>query len=179
MQEILKITLIGMFFGTFGTTIGGIIGVCFKRTSNKFLSFILSFASGLMLAIICFDLIPEAMKIANILNVLIGISCGIIIMIICDIVVQNRFGEKKIKTTNIRKLEKKLENKVGINSLLKTGIIVSIGIALHNLPEGLAIGSGFGASITLGYSLAVAICLHDIPERNIDGNTNEKRWNEP
>lgn len=50
------------------------------------------------------------------------------------------------------------------NSLLKTGIIVSIGLAIHNFPEGLAIGSGFEASLKLGLSLAVAICLHDIPE---------------
>ena len=45
-----------------------------------------------------------------------------------------------------------------------TGIIVSIGLAIHNFPEGLAIGSGFGASIKLGISPAIAICLHDIPE---------------
>ena len=37
-------------------------------------------------------------------------------------------------------------------------------LALHNFPEGLAIGSGFGASLKLGLSLAIAICLHDIPE---------------
>jgi len=45
MGEILKTTLLGLFFGTFGTTIGGIIGITLKKTSNKFLSFILSFAS--------------------------------------------------------------------------------------------------------------------------------------
>ncbi len=50
------------------------------------------------------------------------------------------------------------------NSLLQTGIIVGIGLSLHNFPEGLAIGSGFGASMKLGYSLAIAILLHDIPE---------------
>lgn len=151
LEYLIKTTLIGLFFGTFGTTIGGIIGVCFKRTSNKFLSFVLAFASGLMLAIICFDLIPEAMEIASILNVLVGIIFGIIAMIICDILVQNKFNRNIIA-----------KNKT--SSLLKTGIIVSIGLALHNFPEGLAIGSGFGASITLGYSLAIAICLHDIPE---------------
>ena len=151
MSELLKTTLIGLFFGTFGTTIGGIIGVCFKRTSNKFLSFILAFASGLMLAIICFDLIPEAMEIASILNVLIGIVFGIIAMIACDILVQKKFNSNIVRKNNT-------------NNLLKTGIIVSIGLALHNFPEGLAIGSGFGASLTLGYSLAIAICLHDIPE---------------
>lgn len=151
MKNIITTTLIGLFFGTFGTTIGGIIGVCFKRTSNKFLSFVLSFASGLMLALICFDLIPEAMEISNIINVLIGIISGIIIMIICDVLVEKKFNTNNLKYKNT-------------NSLLKTGIIVSIGLALHNFPEGLAIGSGFGASLTLGYSLAIAICLHDIPE---------------
>ena len=60
---------------------------------------------------------------------------------------------------------KSVSNKTS-NSLLKTGIIVSVGLALHNFPEGLAIGSGFEASLTLGLSLAIAICLHDVPERN-------------
>ena len=45
IEEIIKTSLIGLFFGTFGTTIGGIIGIKLNRTSNKFLSFILSFAS--------------------------------------------------------------------------------------------------------------------------------------
>lgn len=150
-MEILKTTIIGLFFGTFGTTLGGIIGVVIKKNSNKFLSFILSFASGLMMSIICFDLIPEALGISNILNVVAGIIIGIIMMIFCDLIV-----DKKFNNTKIIKNDK--------NTLLKTGIIVSIGLAIHNFPEGLAIGSGFEASIKLGLSLAIAICLHDIPE---------------
>ncbi len=147
MQEILRTTLIGLFFGTFGTTIGGIIGVRTKRNSQKFLSFILAFASGLMMAIICFDLIPEAIEIGNMFNLNIGIFLGIFMMIYCDKIVEKKFNTKKYD-----------------NNLLKTGIIVSIGLAIHNFPEGLAIGSGFGSSIKLGLSLAIAICLHDIPE---------------
>ena len=150
-MEILRTTLIGLFFGTFGTTIGGFIGIFLKRNSNKFLSFILSFASGLMMAIICFDLIPEALEISSIIQVIFGIGIGIISMIGCDILVEKKFSQKK--TATFQK-----------NQLLKTGIVVSIGLAIHNFPEGLAIGSGFGASIKLGLSLAIAICLHDIPE---------------
>ena len=141
----------GLFFGTFGTTIGGIIGVFLKKNSNKFLSFILSFASGLMMSVICFDLIPESLGISSIYGVVFGVLIGIISMIFCDVIVQKKFNKKQ---------QKYVEN----NDLLKTGIIVSIGLAIHNFPEGLAIGSGFEASMSLGIGLAIAICLHDIPE---------------
>ena len=148
-MEIFKTTLLGLFFGTFGTTLGGIIGCFFDQVSNKFLSFILSFASGLMMAVICFDLIPEALELAGIWMIMIGICLGIIAMIFCDLLVETRFSQKQ----NLK-----------ANNLLKTGIIVSIGLAIHNFPEGLAIGSGFEASTRLGIGLAIAICLHDIPE---------------
>lgn len=149
METLIKTTLVGLFFGTFGTTIGGIIGVTFKNTSNRFLGFILEFAAGLMISIVCFDLIPEALELSGLVYTIIGVLVGVVAMIFCDNLVKNKYNDKRVKNNN---------------SLLKTGIIVGIGLALHNFPEGLAIGSGFGASIKLGYSLAIAILLHDIPE---------------
>ena len=148
-MEFIRTSLLGLFFGTFGTTLGGIIGCTFNNVSNKFLSFILSFASGLMMSVICFDLIPEAIQLSNILISAIGILFGIFAMIYCDLLVQKKF---------------RVDKKLSSNSLLKTGIIVSIGLAIHNFPEGLAIGSGFDVSAGLGIGLAFAICLHDIPE---------------
>jgi len=102
-----------------------------------------------MVSIVCFELVPEALEISGLPLILLGIVIGVISMIMCDAIVQKKFNGKASRNKN---------------TLLKTGIIVSIGLALHNFPEGLAIGSGFGASIKLGYSLALAILLHDIPE---------------
>lgn len=153
MNSLLKTTLIGLFFGTFGTTIGGLIGTELKNTSNKFLSFIISFASGLMIAIVSFELIPEALQITNVIVVLMSIIFGIFVMIICDILVDKKFSQNEWKNKKNQR-----------ENLLKTGIIVSIGLAIHNFPEGLAIGSGFESSVKLGISLAIAICFHDIPE---------------
>ena len=179
------VAILGLFFGTIGTTIGGLIGIFSKRNSNKFLSFVLAFASGLMLAVICFDLIPEAIEISSIYTTILGIILGIFIMILCDNAVKNIFNKKESKFShnvsnkrdNYRsrrkddssnKIDKFITNERKISErnmgLLKTGIIVSIGLALHNIPEGLAIGSGFDSSTSLGLSLALAICLHDVPE---------------
>ena len=99
-----------------------------------------------MTAIICFDLIPDALELGNISISLIGIIIGIVSMIFCD---------NSIKSTNSIK---------HTNKLFKTGMIVFLGLTIHNFPEGLAIGSGFSASESLGLSLAIAICIHDIPE---------------
>lgn len=152
IQEILKTGLIGLFFGTFGTTLGGIIGVKLNKTSNRFLGFVLALTSGLMTSIICFELIPEALEISNLLNTVVGIVLGIGVMVACDIYVDNTIS-KSVKTVDNSK-----------TSLLKAGLIISVGLAIHNFPEGLAIGSGFESSIKLGLSLAITICFHDIPE---------------
>ena len=76
------------------------------------------------MSVICFDLIPEALEISSIINIFIGIIAGVIVMIICDMLVEKKFSTNK-----------QYKN----NNLLKTGIIVSIGLAIHNFPEGLAI----------------------------------------
>ena len=107
-----------------------------------------------MMAVICFDLIPEALEISTLPYVIIGILIGIVAMIFCDLLVERKFNTH-LKINKVNKTK---------STLLKTGIIVSIGLAIHNIPEGLAIGSGFEASAKLGLSLALAICLHDVPE---------------
>ena len=162
MGYVIKTTLLGLFFGTFGTTLGGILGSLFNIKSNRKLSFILEFAAGLMLAIICFELIPESLAISDISSSLIGILVGVAAMIVCD--------------GKIKSMTKSKGGKQG--DLLRTGIVVGIGLAVHNLPEGLAIGSGFDASTKLGFSLAIAILIHDIPERNFYGSSFEKWWND-
>lgn len=147
MKNISEIAISGLFWGMFGTTLGGFLGAIFKVKSNKIISFILELAAGIMTSIICFELIPESLNYGNITPCLLGIIFGIIGMIVCDDLIKKSisFGTKN-------------------SSLLKTGFIILIGLTVHNFPEGLAIGSGFKSSDSLGLSLALAIAIHDIPE---------------
>ena len=157
MESIGTITIYGLVFGMLGTTLGGLIGAFLNIHSNKILSFVLEFAAGLMTAIICFDLIPEALEFGNITGCIIGIIFGVIVMILCDEIINRiNFAQKSINN----------------NTLFKTGMIICVGLAVHNFPEGLAIGSGFDASTTLGLSLAIAIAIHDVPERNFNRSSN-------
>lgn len=147
MESVGEIAFLGLIFGVLGTTLGGICGALINFKSNKFISCVLEFAAGLMTSVICFDLIPNSLEFISITGVIIGIIVGVVCMIYC-----NDFVNKKIYK-NSNNFE-----------LLKVGIVIGIGLAIHNFPEGLAIGSGFEASPELGIALAIAICIHDFPE---------------
>jgi ZIP family zinc transporter len=149
MNRILEITFIGLISGVLGTGLGGILAFFVDDKSKRFLGFIIEFSAGLMYAVVCFDLLPEAFKLGGVALSLWGIIIGTFIIIVLDDL--------------IKRLEK-VKNSLKHNPLMKTGILMAIGISLHNFPEGIAIGSGLEASLKLGLSIALVIAVHDIPE---------------
>ena len=142
-------TTLGLISGCLGALLGGVIGLVINSNSKKTYASILEFTAGLMLAVVCFTLIPEAMQISNISICIIGYLIGIFIMVILDKIIT-------IKETDIFDMPS--------NKGYMLGIMVAISIAIHNFPEGLAIGSGYEVSTALGLSLFIAIAFHDIPE---------------
>jgi ZIP family zinc transporter len=144
----LKITLIGTIAGVLGTGIGGIIGVLIGRPSQRFLGVIMGFSGGLMLSIVFFGLIPEALRLSDIIYCLIGIAIGTLMISLADFITSLRSG-----------------NLIGdIGRYRKIGLLLGIGIALHNFPEGLAIGAGFASAKEYGLGLALIFSLHNAPE---------------
>ncbi len=151
--------LYSLFAGV--STVFGAILVIFLRTPGKrVLSGLLGFAGGVMLAIALFDLIPEALEFGSMLSVALGFLFGAGIMFALDRFLPHAHVSAKPDLT--------LENVPGIpvidKKLLRLGYLVFFGLALHNVPEGLAIGAGLESSPQLGISIAIAIGLHNIPE---------------
>ncbi|WP_185649810.1 ZIP family metal transporter [Clostridium sp. DJ247] len=137
-----RIVLIGSIVSLIGTMTGASLGVAIKKPSNKLLGSIIGFAGGLMLSVVVFDLIPEALTEWNFIGTIIFCIIGIVVIAIID---------RKINMDNL-------------NKHVKVAFLASIALMLHNFPEGIIMGCGFAAGGTLGIKMSLIIAIHDIPE---------------
>lgn len=151
MNRMLAVTLIGFISGMVGTGLGGVMVFLLKNPGKKFMGTLLGFTGGIMLAVVCFDLMPHAFEIGGMITGFAGILFGVAAVFIADSIMPE-VPEIKTMSAGFSK------------SFVKSGILLGLGIAFHNFPEGLAIGSGFAAANSMGLSLAIVIGLHDMPE---------------
>ncbi len=143
--------MVGIIYSTIAgisTVAGAILVIAFGKPRGKTLALLLGFAGGIMLAISIFELIWEALTLSGKLNSFAGFALGIAVMLLLTLIISKTQAEKRL----------------GDNQLLKVGYLVLIGVALHNFPEGLAIGAGLEASTKLGALIAISIGIHNIPE---------------
>jgi len=165
----MEILLYSALAGIVGMGIGGLITVITGKHSSNTICFVLAFAGGIMIGISCFGLMPEAIELSGALVALIGLVAGAAVIMLL-----NRFVDhltdpdkesKKIHSTPEElHHESPFINPDDSKSLLKSGILMLIAIALHNIPEGMAIGAGGSHDAQLGIMLAAVIAVHNIPE---------------
>jgi ZIP family zinc transporter len=130
----------------------GAIGVIFiPRVSQRVIDTLLGFAAGIMLAASFTSLIIPGIEYGGIIPVLIGIIIGSFVM---DI------GDHIIPHTHL------VRGKEGIDTKkIKAVWLFIIAITIHNMPEGLAVGVGFGSgNIKEAFVLMIAIGIQNIPE---------------
>lgn len=142
------------------TVVGAIIGFAFRNLSHKFSDIILSFAAGVMLAAAVLGLVIPSLEYGSEHGTLIALLMtvsGIVVGAIClnavDKVVPHLHRLAGVETE---------EHKNG--SLSKVLLFV-MAIAIHNLPEGIAAGVGFGSgNVSQAMVIAGGIALQNIPE---------------
>ena len=138
------------------TVLGALIGFLFKGSSQKFSSVILSFAAGVMLAAAVLGLVLPSLEYGGKFRLLItvaGIFAGAACLNLMDKLVPH--------------LHKMIgpEEEAPHNANLSKVLLFVAAIAIHNLPEGIAAGVGFGAGNTADALLiAGGIALQNIPE---------------
>lgn len=161
----MNIIIMSLFAGIVGMGLGGVITAIFGSRTEKMISIFLSLAGGVMVSIVLIELIPEAIDHSNIWIAIIGLILGALMVLVLNNVMD------KVSKTNQSKLHETYaeffhSNEVIDNkkSMLRSGMIMLFAIALHNIPEGLAMGAAGYHDAALGLTLAFMIGLHNIPE---------------
>ena len=138
------------------TVIGAVIGFIFKKASHKFSDIVLSFAAGVMLAAAVLGLVLPSIEYGGKYGLLItvaGIFAGALCLNLIDKLVPHlhRMVGTEIETHH--------------NADLGKVLLFVTAIAIHNLPEGIAAGVGFGSGDTSqALMIAGGIALQNIPE---------------
>ena len=169
--------------GVAGTGLGGLIGALLQKDSSRTVSLLLSFAGGVMLSVVCFDLVTEAIETQVGLGLVIGsIALGVAVIFLLNHLIDRKTNpevphidanhpktaddlNELIHSDHLEQHAAKKDSKFG---LFLAGIVMACAIALHNVPEGMTIGASYASSDGVMGSaalvLAVLIGLHNIPE---------------
>ena len=169
--------------GVVGTGLGGLIGAMLQKDSNRTVSLLLSFAAGVMLSVVCFDLITEAIETdVGVGVVILAIALGVAVIYVLNYLIDKNTNpevphidenhpktaddlDELIHSDHYKMHYTRQDNKF---SLFVAGVVMASAIALHNVPEGMTIGASYASNNgVMGSSalvLAVLIGLHNIPE---------------
>ena len=173
--------------GVGGTGMGGVVACLFRKDSSKTVSLLLSFAAGVMTAIVCFDLLTEALhaeEAVNIWPVVGGVIVGFAVIAGLNALIDKttnhevahidenhpRTADSLEELTHANHLREHKEGRQPRSGLFLAGLVMAAAIALHNVPEGMVIGASFATTVDSlmsnrgGLMMAVVIGLHNIPE---------------
>ena len=152
-MEIVLLTSLGVGGAT---VIGAVAGLLFKRISHRFSDIVLSFAAGIMLAAAILGLVLPSLEYGGKYGLAVtvaGIFAGALCLNLIDRLVPHLH---RLMGTDTEPHSNADLNKV---------LLFVLAIAIHNLPEGIAAGVGFGSGDNAGaLVIAGGIALQNIPE---------------
>ena len=169
--------------GIAGTGLGGLVGAMLQKNSNRAVSLLLSFAGGVMLSVVCFDLVTEAIETnAGVGIVVLAIALGVAVTYLLNYLIDRKTNpevphidenhpktaddlDELIHSDHLKQHYVRKDSRMG---LFVAGIVMASAIALHNVPEGMTIGASYasndGVMGRAALMLAVLIGMHNIPE---------------
>jgi len=144
------------------TAVGSLLGLVVRRPGAKFMGFTLGFSAGVMILVSFAELMPLAVETPGVgflgayLAFFLGMGGYFLIDVLLphDYIGQHDHSPGRMAAGDLSKSW----------SLERTGVLVAIGITIHNFPEGMATFVGAMKDVRLGLAIAVAIAIHNIPE---------------
>lgn len=146
---ILNAVLLSLIAGL-ATGLGGGLVALLGELKMRTYDTLLGFAAGVMTAIATLGLIHEALTQGNTLIALVGVAIGAVALFALDRFLPHEHEHLPFECAD----------PMGY----RRGLLLFAAMTLHNVPEGLAVGTSYTAQPRLGLLLAIAIALHNIPE---------------
>ena len=135
------------------TTIGSLLGVFVKKPGPRFMALTLGFAGGVMVLVAFVELLQGGIEAVGFGLAHVAFFAGMLGMFLIDFSIPHEYMAEHHRT-----------EVGGQQGLLKTGLLVALGLGIHNFPEGMATFAGTLQDLGLGVAIAGAIALHNIPE---------------
>lgn len=152
---------------------GSLLSFFVKETNKKFLALSLSFSAGIMIYVSFMAILPEGMELMESAIgeighyiALLGFFGGMFLTAIMEKLVHKYIGDSHGHDHEGHEHEEHNEEdheKTEGKHLSNLGLMTAIAIAIHNLPEGLAIFTAGLKDITLALPIAAAVIIHNIP----------------
>ena len=175
-SELLSILLISTI-ASLGTGLGGLL-VVIRKPGKRSFGFLMGMTAGVMISLAFLELVNEAWQLSGWWTATVGFALGAISIFLLDFYIPHiRFGETETHTEKLLAVvesqphhgrwgfgHKRHNPKIVDRKLFRSGMMLAIGITIHNLPEGFAIGAGYMHQPQFGVFIAMAIMLHNIPE---------------
>ncbi|TRO47459.1 zinc/iron permease, partial [Candidatus Bathyarchaeota archaeon] len=146
--DVASIVLLSTLAGL-GTGIGGLI-VLFRKPGEKLFVFLIGLAAGLMIMLSFMELLFDSFMMSGLFAAAVGFIAGTLVLFLLDFLLPHKHVVSEKGVIDAK--------------MLRTGTLIAIGISLHNLPEGIAVASGYSFAPEIGVIIAIAIAIHNIPE---------------
>jgi len=135
------------------TTIGSLLGLAMRKPGPRFMGFTLGFSAGVMVFVSFVELLQSSIESIGFFSAHVGFFFGMACYFLIDLLIPHDYIGQHDHSGD----------KSG-ESLKRTGLLVALGIGIHNFPEGMATFAGAMEDIRLGTAIAIAIAIHNIPE---------------
>jgi len=178
LDALLNVFLLSLIAGM-GTGLGGLIAVI-RSPGRRTFGFMMGITAGVMITLSFLELVNKAWELAGFWTATIGFAAGSLFLFFIDFMAPHmRFGEAEVRTKQPQDGDEQgfhpprrrrrfgryeHRNHITDRRLLRTGVLLAIGITIHNIPEGIAVGAGYMHTPQFGLFIAAAILLHNIPE---------------
>jgi len=159
--------------------LGGLLAILVRRPGPRLMSLMLGFSAGVMILVSFGELLQEGIKESGFVPAYLAFFGGMGVMFLIDMLIPHIHMDERHDAGGKAQVCQLSEGRHGRHGyqhrggwhgrvhrerLLKTGLLVALGIGVHNFPEGITAFVGTMQNPALGIAIAIAIALHNIPE---------------